>query len=436
MKRVANLIVAILLFCLPRVLNAQDGMPRLILPATLANDFSDLPPVQNAIEFYQGLIRRNPGDAVSYLSLAQCYMRQGRETGDAGSYAKAESSLSMALRLSPQSPPARTSLAVVYYSQHRFSEALALSRDLIAEDPNSRDALAVWGDVNLALGNYGEAENVYQKLIAKNSGAAMLARMAQIAELKGKRREALKLMNRAVQDALNHEGTGAGVAWYLFRLAELNFHSGELSEAARMYAAAAQVFPQSYPALAGLGKVSAAHGRYRDAIAYYQKAIAIAPQPDFLSALGDLYRVTGDNENAQKQYATVEYIGRLAEINRQIYNRQLANFYSDHDIHPEKALQLALAELKSRKDMLGYDAAAWAYLKNGNAANASRMIEAALRFGTQDARLYYHAGMIAKAMGQNSNAGRLLSRALQINAHFDLLQAKIARDALSRLKNR
>jgi len=57
-------------------------------------------------------------------------------------------------------------------------------------------------------------------------------------------------------------------------------------------------------------------------------------------------------------------------------------------------------------------------------------MKAALRLGTQDARLFYHAGMIARATGQRASGRAYLERALSLNPQFDPLQATKAREAL------
>jgi tetratricopeptide (TPR) repeat protein len=100
----------------------------------------------------------------------------------------------------------------------------------------------------------------------------------------------------------------------------------------------------------------------------------------------------------------------------------------------EKALQLALAELRTRKDIYGYDAAAWAHFKNGNLEEAQIFIEQAMALGTRDAQLYFHAGMIALELGQKDQAREYLEEALAINPHFSILHAEKARRALEILK--
>ena len=61
---------------------------------------------------------------------------------------------------------------------------------------------------------------------------------------------------------------------------------------------------------------------------------------------------------------------------------------------------------------------------------AGRAAMQALRLGTEDASLYFHAGMIERALGNKAAARDYLARALTINADFDPLQARVARESL------
>ena len=405
--------------------------PQDIEGALLAN----VPPVEAAIRTFQERLTQNPGDAVTYTLLANQYLRQARETGDVSGYQRAEQALLESLELLPNYSYASTSLASVYYAQHEFTKALELAQGEYQKNPNNTQALVIVADAQLSIGNYREAEVIYQQLIDTGMTPPVLARLAALEELKGNNEEGLVLMRRAAGDALRSGGTREGVAWYILRVADMYLNMGQYKQAEAYFEAALRVFDNYHPALAGLGKVNAAQGNYEEAIAYYQLAANIIPQPDYLVALGDLYTLTGQPEQAEIQYKTVEYIGRLAEINRQVYNRQLANFYSDHDLKPEQALRLALAELESRKDIYGYDAAAWAEYRNGNYEKAREYIDRAMALGTRDARLYYHAGMIAYALGQDQQALAYLEQALAINPHFSILEAVRAHETLQFLQS-
>ncbi|HLA08302.1 MAG TPA: tetratricopeptide repeat protein [Anaerolineales bacterium] len=394
----------------------------------------NIPPVNDAIKSFQNRIRRNPKDAVSYTILGDLYIRQARETGDVSSYQRAEAALSQALDLLPGYAPAGALLASAHYAQHNFDQALELAERVYESNPKTTSAQVIIGDAYLSLGNYEQAETIYQELGKTEATPPVLARLAHLEELKGNPKEALHLLRRAAGDALRSGGTRESVAWYLLRVGDMYFNIGEIKESGTYYEASLRVFENYHLALAGLGKVRAAQGKYDEAIAYYQRAISIVPQPDFLAALGDIYMLTNQPDEAQLQYKTVEYIGKLAGINKQIYNRQLANFYSDHDLHLKEALRLALAELESRKDLYGYDAAAWAYYKNGKFEEARVLMDQAMALGTRDARLFYHAGMIALQLGDEAQAREYLEQALTINPHFSVLYADEARTTLDTLQ--
>src|SRR6202044_675657 len=135
-----------------------------------------------------------------------------------------------------------------------------------------------------------------------------------------------------------------------------------------------KIHPGDYRALAALGKLRANNGRYAQAIVLYEKAIAIVPMPIFVAELGDLYARSGNQAEAQKQYALVEYIGLLGHINQVLHNRDLALFYADHDMKLAEALALAHKEFEVRHDIYTWDALAWAFYKNGKYQEASDAI--------------------------------------------------------------
>jgi len=127
-------------------------------------------------------------------------------------------------------------------------------------------------------------------------------------------------------------------------------------------------------------------------------------------------------------------MGKVAAAVGTTYGRQLALFYADHDRRPEEALRLARLEAAGRGDIYTDDTLAWACYKNGRLAEAARAAHRALRLGTEDAMLHYHAGTIAAALGHERIAARHLRRALGLNPHFDLRQAPRARAALAVLE--
>ena len=83
--------------------------------------------------------------------------------------------------------------------------------------------------------------------------------------------------------------------------------------------------------------------------------------------------------------------------------------------------------------LYAYDALAWALCQNGQLREAERAMAEALKLGTKDAALFYHAGVIADRLGERDQARDYLSRALAVNPHFAPRPAEEARQVLARL---
>jgi tetratricopeptide (TPR) repeat protein len=254
-----------------------------------------------------------------------------------------------------------------------------------------------------------------------------------MAFLRGEGDEAVRLAAIAERQARETGAFGAELSFYSILQGQLAFDAGRYDEAADHYEDALRVAPGYYVAGAMLAKARAAQGRTDDAIRLYMRAIAAVPQPEFLAALGDLYWIRGERQLAEEQYAVVEAIATLARVNRQVYDRQLAIFYADHDVHVGRAIVIARSGLRVRKDIYGYDAYAWTLYKAGRLEEARAASEMALRLGTPDPKLWYHSGMISAALGAEDLARDQLLRSLSLGSAFDPLQAPIARQTLENL---
>jgi tetratricopeptide (TPR) repeat protein len=229
---------------------------------------------------------------------------------------------------------------------------------------------------------------------------------------------------------------GEPLAWTRTQLGHLLIATRDLPGAVAAYRDALAALPGYHPALAGSAAVHAARGKLQEAAALYHKALDVVPLPEYATALGDVYTRLGRTADANKQYALVEYIGKLGAINQTVYNRELALFYADHDRNLPQALELARKELEARRDIYTYDVLAWALYKNGQAREAQAAMNEALKLGTQDARLFFHAGMIHRALGEHDAARTALARALALNPRFHVLHAGVAASALAELRAR
>jgi tetratricopeptide (TPR) repeat protein len=127
----------------------------------------------------------------------------------------------------------------------------------------------------------------------------------------------------------------------------------------------------------------------------------------------------------------VRAMQRLQAANGVETDLELALFEADHGSEPAAAVAMARSAYQQRPGIRAADALAWALYRSGAAPEAEPLIAEALRLGTQDATLFFHAGMIARASGRRAESHDYLRRALTLNPHFSPLHAPAAREALA-----
>ena len=122
----------------------------------------------------------------------------------------------------------------------------------------------------------------------------------------------------------------------------------------------------------------------------------------------------------------------LFEANGVQTDLELAAFFADHG-DPQRAVELARDAYARAPSVRAADVLGWALLKAGEVEEAAHHADEALRLGSQDARVLFHAGLIAEAVGQLDIARERLARALELNPGFSPLYAPVAVEALARL---
>jgi tetratricopeptide (TPR) repeat protein len=390
----------------------------------------------SAVQIALRRARRQPRQADAYHRLGDAYIQKARASGDPGYFDRAEEAIRKSIDLGFDQAAAWRRLAYVALSRHQFEEARARAAQALARDPDDHDALGILGDAYLELGRYEEADQAYQRMMGLDASLGAYGRRSGLRALRGDTAGSIADLQRAVAVGQAAGAPRESVAWAQWQLGVELFNAGDLGRAEASQAAALATLPGYHRALGGLAQVRAAQGRGAEAMDLYRKALAALPAPEHAVALGDLLTSLGRQEEARKQYALVEQIARLSRANEALYNRELAYFYLDHDLKVEEALALARREIEVRRDVYGWDVLAWALLKNGRAQEAHDAMTEALRLGTRDPRLFFHAGMIHAKLGDAPRARDFLARALALNPHFHVLHASLAARTLEALHAR
>lgn len=380
----------------------------------------------------QDTLRADPDQSASAALLGLAYLQKVRETGDPSYYPKAETLFKQALDRDKDNLEALVGLGTLALARHDFADALEWGTKAATLNPYHAAAYGVIGDAEIELGRYDEAIATFQQMINLRPDLTSYTRVSYARELYGDVPGAIDAMQRAAQAGA---GVAEHVAWTQVQLGNLLFNSGDIDGAEARYESSLQTLDGYVYGLAGLAKVNAARGDYPTAISQYQQAIQTMPLAEFVIALGDVYTVAGQPDEATKQYALVDAMVALYRENGVDTDVEMALFEVDHDRNLDEAVKQAQAGYKRHPSIRAADVLAWTLFKTGNVADAEQYSNEALRLGTKDALLLFHAGMIQSALGNRDAAIGYLQQALTINPHFSLIYADQAQTELTRLQS-
>jgi tetratricopeptide (TPR) repeat protein len=383
---------------------------------------------QDAISQLESRLRDNPDDAYAYAQLGLGLLQQVRESGDVSLYARAGKAFQEALTRDPKQLDALVGQGILALALHDFPGALEWADKAWAINPFRAQILGIKVDGQVELGRYDEAVQTLQKMVDLRPDLDSYSRVSYVRELYGDVDGAIEAMRSAVQTALPGSESWA---WTLTHLGHLYFNRGELTEAAAIYEQVL-VAKANYPyALAGQARVAAAQGNTDEAITIYKQITERLPLPEFIIALGELYEATSQADAARQQYDLVGVIQQLNAAAGMNVDLEMALFTASHGNDPAAAVQQARTAYAERATIYAADTLAWALYQQGEYAEAWQLSQEALRLGTKDALLHFHAGMIAAKVGDKEAARTHLQTALAINPHFSPLYTPVAQEALA-----
>ena len=376
---------------------------------------------------------RDPTGAADLARVGALYLERGRETGDPRDALRAEEVARRSLRhRASHNTAAASVLQGSLLAQHRFAEALVLARAALVMEPEHAGLRAAVGEIEMELGHYVEARASFTGLQVPAGDLAVAPRLARWMEIEGHPDRALRLLRAALAAAERQpELTHAQLAWYHLRVGDVELHTGHPVAADSAYRRGLAIHPDDHRLLAALARVSLVQQRWRDAADYGERAVAQALDPATLGTLSEAYAALGDTVRSH-EYARALDVAVLQQPGA--YHRAWSLFLLDHGRHVERVARKVRDELRTRSDVYGYDLYAWSLHAQGRDRDAARAMERALGQGTLDAQLFFHAGMIRRALGDTAAAHTMLARALATNPYFHHRQPAVARAVLDSLR--
>lgn len=351
--------------------------------------------IDRDIQKMQEAIRAAREPEAKVERLGWLFVSKARSSHDDGYYKLAELCAACLQEQQPDSAAALLLRGHVLHSLHRFQEAETIARQLVKIRRVPFD-YGLLGDVLMEQGRLDEAARAYQSMVDLKPSLQSYSRVGHLRWLKGDLEGATQMMEMAARAATPRDPESA--AWVFTRLALLQLQAGEPELALRACDTALGFQKDYAPVLLARGRVLLSEARTEHAVEVLSRAAERNPLPEYQWWLAEALRKAGREQEASR----IE--SRIAERGPTDDPRTVALFLATSQRDLDVALDLAGRELESRPDTFTLDAHAWSLFAAGRIDEASAAMELALAEGTQDARLYLHAGIIRAAAGEVTQA--------------------------------
>ena len=200
-------------------------LPATVVAANCLFADGDLALAEEAIRDH---LRQHGGDVVALRLLARIRLERDAP-------GEAEALLASVLNETPDHPAARLDYAMALLQQQKHLPARQQAERLLADDPDNREHLKLYGAACIGLGDYEPLIGLYERLLAGQARSG-----AEVADLRLWRANALKVTGRQAEAIADYRAAldarpDYGVAW--FSLANLKTYRFSDEEVARMRAA-------------------------------------------------------------------------------------------------------------------------------------------------------------------------------------------------------
>ncbi len=372
-----------------------------------------------AVTALEARVKDVPTDVRALQALGVAYIRKATQVADPAFYDLAQRAFDRADAVTPDLDDTNLGRGLLALSRHEFSTALDLGVRVHARNPDNPDALAVTVDAQVELGHYDDASATLQELFDRHPGLPAYARLSYVRELHGDSVGARRAM-RAADTAAN--GIAFDRATVAALLGDLELSRGNFGAAHGEYEKALRLAPELVLAEIGEARVDIARGRRVDAIARLRTLTRRLPVTSAVALLGDLQEQAGQRVAASRSFDLVRTIGTLQQSSGQVTDLEMAIFEADHAddaVSAARAVELARRAYDARPDnVFVNDALGWSLYRSGDLAGALPHVDHALRLGTPDALLHFHAAVVFEAAGQADRAREEIGTVLAGNPWF------------------
>lgn len=305
-------------------------------------------------------------------------------------------------------------------SQHRFGEA----RDILEESyqgvSDKHQTELMLFDVYMELGDYKKADLFLGKI--KNvKDYHFLIRLSKWMDHRGDLEAAIRFMEQA-RDIANSRDSKELKIWTYSNLGDYYGHAGRVEDSYSMYLRTLELQPDNAYVKKGLAWiVFSAENNTAEANRILDSVMTNHRVPEYYLLKADLSEFEGDLEAAEQfrlQFARMAQDPGYGSM----YAAYLIEHYAERD--PEKAVSIALEDVRMRPTPEAYQLLAFAQLKNGQDQDALSTINDHVDGYTSEPVALYHSALVYKHFGMNKKVSQLREELLGAEFEMGPLQAE------------
>ena len=386
--------------------------------------------IRQAVVEYRALVKEKPEDAVLRFKLGAALLRNGNAQDASAEFeesarrsrsyapprlALAEISMSRqrpqqalrmteeALALEPNQPRARLLHAAALSASGRQSEAVSELTQLGREYPQSPEVPMQLGILAIRQKKFADAEQIFRKMQQTSQGDALGA--AGLAEAYTAQKEFAKAIP-VLQDELK-KSPGSAVIGNLLAFTALR--AGNYDVAIETYRKMVEHAPQEAGVYWSLGQAYFVKGDYTHAVVTLEQAKKLAPMDGRIEMLlASALQRTGRGDTK----AQFEHVLQLEPDNPAALNN-MAFFLAENSGDLDEALKFAQRAVQRSKDELAFsDTLGWIYTKKNMYDAALQIFNKLVEKQPNNPTFRYHLGAALLGKGDREQARITLQTAL------------------------
>lgn len=341
--------------------------------------------VDHAVRLFESAIAKDSRFALAFAGLGQAYWSKYRQTQDPVWTVRATTAILDALRIDPNQPEVRLSLAVMYQGLGRHDAAEEEARDVLARQPWNDDAHRLLAGIHIDRAEWDAAVVELTRAIELRPNYwRNHSELGYTHFQTGRHDDAVKAYTRVVElqpdSALGHHMLGT-----------VHQSAGRLREALTHYTKAGAIRPRA-TTYSNIGTIHFWEGEYAAAAAAYRRAIALTPgSPGLHANLGDTLLKLGQRDEARASYEhAVREVRGLLAVNAK-------------DAQNLARLALYLAKL-------------------GDRAAADDALASALAVNAADGLVMYHGALVDALASRHAAACDKVATAVSLGASTEIVR--------------